>query len=49
MIMVHGNTVFIKEDAKLAKNTRNLICLNLVNFPGALNKLQRGLRDDDVT
>ncbi len=40
MKMVHGNAVFIKEEAKLARNThlytfstRNLTSFNSVNFP----------------
>ncbi len=39
--MVHGNAVFIREEAKLARNThlytfsmRNFTSFNSVNFPG---------------
>ncbi len=41
MKMVHGNAVFIREEAKLARNThlytfstRNFTSFNSVNFPG---------------
>ncbi len=41
MKMVHGNTVFIRKEAKLARNThlytfsmRNFTSFNSVNFPG---------------
>ena len=40
MKMVHGNVVFIREEAKLARNThlytfskRNFTSFNFVNFP----------------
>ncbi len=43
MKMVHGNAVFIREEAKLARNThlyifsmRNLTSFNSVNFPGLM-------------
>ncbi len=41
MKMVHGNAVFIREEAKLARNTylytfstRNFTSFNSINFPG---------------
>ncbi len=43
MKMVHGNAVFIREEAKLARNTRlytfstrNFTPFNSVNFPGVM-------------
>ncbi len=43
--MVHGNTVFIREEAKLARNThlyafstRSFTSFNSVNFPGVMLK-----------